>query len=180
MNKESKTNKRLLIAGLFALCLCLAVALFVHLGNMGGEAADPQITDPPPDSELVSVAEIEPATEPTTEPDLAPEPVEVPPVTTPQAEESQPTDRPKTPEEATPPEPPVVEDETEVTNPAQPPAYTPEQTQPSAQPSSTQGGDTNSSGQASVPGLGWVTSPDEPNTQGTAPNAGTGDPVGDM
>lgn len=176
MNKESKNNKKLLIAGLSALCLCLVVGLFAYLGGMGGEVADPEIIDMLPDATPVSVAEIEPVTEPATTPDV----IEVQPIITPQEDSTQEADRVKTPEEATPPESPLVEDEEELVNPAQTPTYTPEQTQPSANSGTPQGGDTNSSGQVWVPGFGWVTPTNEPNTQETAPNAGTGDPVGDM
>lgn len=179
MNKDSKTNKKLLIAGLLVLCFCLAVGLFVHLGGMGGVVAAPATADDPPEETPVSVTEIIPTPDGTTVPATIVPQTTVPPVTAPPTEENQPTDRVKTPEEAAPPEPPVVEDEVELTNPTQPPTYTPEQTQPSAQPSSPQGGERNSNGDIWMPGFGWVPYGGE-NSQGTAPNAGTGDPVGDM
>lgn len=172
MKKESKNNKKLLAIGLAALCVCLVVGLFYYLGGMGGKLSGPEVIDTPQQDNPASVAEITP---PESVPATIPAPSEV---QTPQADEAGRSDRPKSPEEAVPPEPPQVENEDDLKNPEQPPEYTPEQTQPSA--NTPQGGDTNGNGQVWVPGFGWVTPSGEPNTQGTAPNAGTGDPVGDM
>jgi len=75
-------------------------------------------------------------------------------------------DKPKTPAEATPPATPPAETEGSTSSTTvQPETSTP------------QSGDTNSSGAIYVPGFGWVENSGE-NSQGTAPNAGTGEVIG--
>lgn len=59
---------------------------------------------------------------------------------------------------------------------AEPPKSTPKPTQPDTPKS----GDRNDKGEIYVPGFGWVEDSGEDNTQEEAPNAGTGDPIGDM
>lgn len=174
MKKELKNRKKLLVIGLAALCCCLAVGLFVYLGGMGGKAPDAITADPAREDTGVSVPDIA-----TPEPDTPD--ISVPAVVQADNPTGEPAaDRPKSPKDAVPPEPPTVENEEDLQNPEQPPEYAPEQTQPSANTGTPQGGDTNGNGQVWVPGFGWMTPNGEPNTQGTAPNAGTGDPVGDM
>lgn len=173
MKKEIKNKKKLLVIGLAALCCCLVVGLFVYLGGMGGKAPDTIATDLAQEDNSASVPDI--AIPENDAPDIS-----VPAAIQADTPASEPdTDRPKTPEDAVPPEPPAVENEEDLQNAEQPPAYTPEQTEPSAQPSGPQGGDINGNGEIWVPGFGWVPYGGE-NSQGTAPNAGTGDPVGDM
>lgn len=83
--------------------------------------------------------------------------------------------KPQTKDEAVPPTdntPPVVDDkgeeEQKVVEPNKPAIDTPTS------------GDVNESGAVYVPGLGWIEDSGEPNTVITAPNAGTGDVIGEM
>ena len=176
MKKEARNKKKLLVFGLAALCCCLVVGLFVYLGGMGGKAPGTIPTDQAQEDNSATVPDIVTPGPESQTPDIS-----VPAAIQAGNSASNPaTDRPKTPEDAVPPEPPAVENEEDLQNTEQPPEYTPEQTEPSANTGTPQGGDTNGNGQVWVPGFGWMTPNGEPNTQGTAPNAGTGDPVGDM
>lgn len=88
-------------------------------------------------------------------------------------------EKPKTPGEATPPAPPKVTDEKALTDPSKPPEYTPEQTKPGTKASTPKGGE-KKDGKIYVPGFGWVEDKGGGVKVETAPNAGTGEPVGDM
>lgn len=81
--------------------------------------------------------------------------------------------KPKTPAEATPP--PTPETDHEPSGSAAPSSSTPTPAKPETD--TPQSGDTNSNGAIYVPGFGWVENSGE-NSQGTAPNAGTGEKVG--
>lgn len=93
--------------------------------------------------------------------------------------QSKPSDgKPKTPAEATPPETPGNVTQNDNGTNSSPDSSTTAPANP--EPDTPQGGETNSSGAIYVPGFGWVEDSGEENSQGTAPNAGTGDVVGDM
>lgn len=183
MKNEYNKKKRITIIALSIAAVCLAGGLFWYMGALGN-------TQPP-----VSPVESQPVTEPTvTVPEIKPESTTKPDATTPEQESSAQTGtvtgdvqqkpsegKPKTPAEAAPPaEPPKDEavSSAPVENPDAGGQCQPEHT-PQQEADQPQGGETRSDGAVYVPGFGWVPYEGE-NSTGTAPNAGTGKPVGDM
>lgn len=182
-----KIKRRVLIAGLSMLCVCLICGLFYHLNNM---AATPQPALPisqQPDGDSVSVPDIsaaeaessvstegEPAvTVPPIKDDLVSSPSQV------QGDKGTASERQMEKEKVTPPSAPPDDLDDDVEYGVQP-EHDPETTPPPAiPPKEPQGGDTRSDGAVYVPGFGWVENSGE-NTQTTAPNAGTGEIVGEM
>lgn len=196
MKNEYNKKKRITIIALSAVAVCLAGGLFWYMGTLGN-------TQPP-----VSQTESQPVTEPTvTVPEIKPERTEesstAAPETTTAPENAAGTEpessaqtgtvtgdvqpkpsegKPKTPAEATPPaEPPKDEavSSAPVENPDAGGQCQPEHT-PQQEADQPQGGETRSDGAVYVPGFGWVEDSGEENQTIIAPNAGTGEPVGDM
>lgn len=195
MKNEYNKKKRITIITLSALAVCLAVGLFWYMGTLGN-------TQPP-----VAQTESQPEPEPSvTVPEIKPESTTAPSTSTPETtSESETTSepekesssaagtvagdvqakpsegKPKSPAEATPPaEPPkgTPESSAPVENPDASGQCQPEHT-PQPEPNQPQGGETRSDGAVYVPGFGWVPYEGENSTE-TAPNAGTGKPVGEM
>jgi len=88
--------------------------------------------------------------------------------------------KPKTPAEATPPETPATttHDPADAADSKTPPKSTKTPAEPKTNTPAS--GEKNSKGQIYVPGFGWVDDSGEENSQGTAPNAGSGEDIGDM
>ena len=189
MKNEYNKKKRITIITLSALTVCLAVGLFWYMGTLGNTQ--------PPAAQTESQPEPEPSV---TVPEIKPESTTAPSTSTPgttsepekesssaagtvagdvQAKPSE--GKPKSPAEATPPaEPPkgTPESSAPVESPDASGQCQPEHT-PQPEPDQPQGGETRSDGAVYVPGFGWVPYEGENSTE-TAPNAGTGKPVGEM
>lgn len=210
MKNDYNKKKRITILVLSAVAVCLAGGLFWYMGTLGSTQPPVAQTESQPETEpVVTVPEIKPenitetsAAEPsTTEPSVT-EPSTTEPETTSEPKSTAGTEpengthtgtvtsdvqkkpsegRPKTPEEATAPaEPPkdVAVSSAPVENPDAGGTCQPEHT-PQPEQDQPQGGETRSDGAVYVPGFGWVPYEGE-NSTGAAPNAGTGEPVGEM
>lgn len=197
MKMTDKKKRGALIAGLSLLCVCLICGLFIHLDNM---ADTPQpalpIHSQQPDGESVSVPDISapevqtvtPITPAESSAPAADDPaVKVPPikdgpVSAPsqvQGDKGTAAQRQQEKENAAPPSAPPDELGDDAEYGVQP-EHNPETTPPPVNPpQEAQGGDTRSDGAIYVPGFGWVENSGE-NTQTIAPNAGTGEIVGEM
>ena len=183
MKKDYSTKKKAAIGALSIVAVCLAGGLFYYTGTMGGQPQETPVESTAPVESQVVVPEIKPEATPkttqtesnTSETDPSETPAEpsqetAAPAGTETPAQSKPSDgKPKSPTEATPPSDPPGETKQSSENSAN---STQEQTQP-------QGGEKRSDGAIYVPGFGWVEYEGE-NSQGTAPNAGIGEPVGDM
>ena len=184
MNQEYNKKKKVTIIALSLAAFCLAGGLFYYMGTLDNSKPPASQTESQPSSEVtVTVPEIKPegtvSTDSTTGSSGDTESTEGTPSVTSDVQEKPSADKPKSPSEATPPtEAPAETDKAPVENPDTSGTCQPEHT---AQPDTNQpqGGETNSSGAVYVPGFGWVENEGE-NSNGTAPNAGTGDPIGDM
>lgn len=178
MKKSYTAKKKAAITALSLVAICLAGGLFYYISNMGGQPPEvPAESTPSAETEVI-VPEIKPEITPevtqssnTSEvtpsetPSTTQEPSALPATNETQDQVSKPSDgKPKSPSEAVPPSSPP---------PADAPKTEPKQEQP-------QGGEKRSDGAIYVPGFGWVEDSGEENETKTAPNAGTGDPVGDM
>lgn len=198
MKNEYNKKKRITIIALSALAVCLAAGLFWYMGTLGNTQPPAAQTESQPEPEpSVTVPEIKPestkqptvAEQGTTKPDTSePETTSAPKTGNSQTGtvtgdvQAKPSEgKPKSPAEATPPaEPPKesAESSAPVENPDASGQCQPEHTsQP--EPEQPQGGETRSDGAVYVPGFGWVPYEGENSTE-TAPNAGTGKPVGEM
>ena len=174
MKKNYTAKKKAVITALSLVAVCLAGGLFYYISNMGGQPPETPVGSTPPAEVEVFVPEIKPETTPEVKqdgntsavmPSETPEQSAPPASTEPQGQVSKPSDgKPKSPSEAVPPSSP-------------PPANSPETEPKQEQP---QGGEKRSDGAIYVPGFGWVEDSGEENETKTAPNAGTGEPVGDM
>ena len=197
MNKDYNKKKKATIITLSLAAVCLAGGLFYYMGTLGNTVppVSEAESEPPVQTEVV-VPEIEaetPASTESSKPVETSKPVES--GQTSEAEESttagsqtqtgakeKPSDgKPKSPTEATPPAEPPKETESSapVENPDESGTCQPEHT-PQQETNQPQGGETRSDGAVYVPGFGWIEDSGEENTTTVAPNAGTGDPVGDM
>lgn len=196
MKNEYNKKKRIAIITLSALAVCLAGGLFWYMGTLGN--TQPPVVQAESQTEpeqTVTVPEIKPEStqEPsTTAPETTPEPETT---SQPETESSSPAGtvtgdvqakpsegKPKSPAEATPPaEPPkdTAESSVPVENPDAGGQCQPEHT-PEPEPDQPQGGETRSDGAVYVPGFGWIEDSGEENQTIIAPNAGTGEPVGEM
>ncbi|RFZ77813.1 hypothetical protein DS742_16295 [Lacrimispora amygdalina] len=171
MKKNYTAKKKAVITALSLVAVCLAGGLFYYISNMGGQPPETPVGSTPPAEVEVFVPEIKPQTTPEVKQDsntseVTPsETPEQPASTETQGQVSKPSDgKPKSPSEAVPPSSPP---------PANSPKTEPKQEQP-------QGGEKRSDGAIYVPGFGWIEDSGEENETKTAPNAGTGEPVGDM
>lgn len=191
MKKDYNSKKKTTIVALSLVAVCLVVGLVYVMGTMNNKPpALPVESKPPVETEIV-VPEIKPESKPSEGNTAVDDTTDT---STDTNVEKPSDDKPKTPEEATPPaEQPKTEDDTDRTPPPaesgkdheftpeapdKQPEYKPEQTQPDSKPDQPQGGD-KQDGKIYFPGFGWVEEGGE-NSQGSAPNAGTGKPVGDM
>ena len=195
MKNEYNKKKRITIIALSAVAVCLAGGLFWYMGTLGNTQPPVSQTESQPEIEpTVTVPEIKP--ESTSEPSTtAPETTPTPESTSEPEQESgsqtgtvtgdvqqKPSEgKPKTPAEATPPaEPPKDEavSSAPVENPDAGGQCQPEHT-PQQEPDQPQGGE-KQNGKIYVPGFGWIEDEGGGSNVHEAPNAGTGDPVGDM
>ena len=184
MKKDYSTKKKAAIAALSIVAVCLAGGLFYYIGTMGGQPQETHVESTAPVESQVVVPEIKPEATPkiaqtesnTSEADPSKTPAEpsqetAAPAGTETPAQSKPSDgKPKSPTEATPPSDPPAETNQGSGNGSN---STQEQNQP-------QGGEKRSDGAIYVPGFGWVEDSGEENETIIAPNAGTGEPVGDM
>ena len=181
MKKDYNTKKKAAIAALSIVAVCLAGGLFYYTGTMGGQPQEAPVESTAPVETQVVMPEITTEPSSTTEPQAETEPT---PSTEPakatgtetensfsgsntqDTTQSKPSDgKPKSPSEATPP--------------SSPPTETENGSAGSSESEQPQAGEKRSDGKVYFPGFGWVEDEGE-NSQGTAPNAGTGEPVGDM
>ena len=180
MKKEYTTKKKAVIAALSLVAVCLAGGLFYYIGTMGGQPQETPAKSTAPVETQVVVPEIKPEATPKTDsgiseadPSEAPaEPLQEPSAPassdTQDTTQSKPSDgKPKSPTEATPPSKPPAE-----TNQGSENSSNSKQEQP-------QGGE-KKDGKIYVPGFGWIEDEGGGSDVHEAPNAGTGDPVGDM
>ncbi len=181
MKKDYSTKKKAAIAALSIVAVCLAGGLFYYTGTMGGQPQETPVESTAPVESQVVVPEIKPEVTPKTtqtesntseaapsEPSqetAAPASSE-----TQDATQSKPSDgKPKSPSEAVPPSSPPAE-----TN--QDSGSGSNSTQDQSEP---QGGE-KKDGKIYVPGFGWIEDEGGGSDVHEAPNAGTGEPVGDM
>jgi hypothetical protein len=160
--RNYNTKKKTVIIILSLVAVCLAGGLFYYIGTMDGQSPAPEESMPSVETQVI-VPEIK-IEKPSDDEPKSTEEV-APPISseTQSSAQSKPSDgKPKSPDQATPPSEPPAENSGSQN----------EQNQP-------QGGEKRSDGAVYVPGFGWVEYEGE-NSQGTAPNAGTGEPVGDM
>ncbi|GAB6108394.1 hypothetical protein SDC9_136276 [bioreactor metagenome] len=173
MKKNYTAKKKAVIAALSLVAVCLAGGLFYYISNMGGQPPEAPVESTPPAKVEVFVPEIKPETTPEVKqdgnisevtPSETPEQSAPPASTEPQEQVSKPSDgKPKSPSEVVPPSSPP---------PANSPKTEPKQEQP-------QGGE-KKDGKIFVPGFGEIEDEGGGSDVHEAPNAGTGDPVGDM
>ncbi|MDD3393265.1 MAG: hypothetical protein PHG19_01310 [Anaerotignum sp.] len=181
MKKDYSTKKKAAIVALSIVAVCLAGGLFYYTGTMGGQPQETPVESTAPVESQVVVPEIKPEATPkaaqtesntseaapSEKPDTSQETVAPSGTETPA--QSKPSDgKPKSPTEATPPSDPPAETNQGSGNSSN---STQEQTQP-------QGGEKD--GKIYVPGFGWIDNEGGGSDVHEAPNAGTGEPVGDM
>ena len=185
MKKDYSTKKKATIAALSIVAVCLAGGLFYYTSTMGGQPQETPVESTAPVDTQVVVPEIKPEATPKTAQtdssttDAAPSenPAEPSQETaapasseTRDATQSKPSDgKPKSPSEAVPPSSPPAE-----TN--QGSGSGSNGTQDQSEP---QGGE-KKDGKIYVPGFGWIEDEGGGSDVHEAPNAGTGEPVGDM
>lgn len=156
------TQKRLIISGLTALCVVLAVAIFTFIGG-SGEKRESNIADnisnnvtvddiKANDKPAMSVPDIQKISVTETESKASGVENVVLDVSNQQSVEVPITEPHKKPPE---PEKPVVKDEKAVKNPEKPPVYEKEQTVVEKKSSEPKSGD-KKDGMIYIPGFGWV------------------------
>lgn len=182
MKKDHKLKKKVIITTLSLAAVCLAGGLFYYINTIGGQPPEAFTESLSPANVEVVVPDLEPKTAPninqgdstTSGAMLSEKPSEAPAQSTLTSDETQgqvskPSDgKPKSPTEAVPPSSP-------------PSAATDNNAVPESEPyqEQPQGGD-KKDGKIFVPGFGWIEDEGGGSTVKEAPNAGTGDPVGDM
>lgn len=179
MKKDYTVKKKAAITALSLAAVCLAGGLFYYINTIGGQPPEAFTESLSPANVEVVVPNLEPETSPNTNHSSEAIPSEktseTPAQSTPstnnetQGQVSKPSDgKPKSPSEAIPPSSP-------------PPAATDNNAVPESEPyqEQPQGGD-KKDGKIFVPGFGWIEDEGGGSTVKKAPNAGTGDPVGDM
>lgn len=200
MKNDYNKKKRITIIALSAVAVCLAGGLFWYMGTLGVTQPSVAQTESQPETEpVVIVPEIKPesVTEPrtiepsATESETTSEPkstVETEPensvhmgAATGEVQQKPSEGKPKSPAEATPPaEQPKDEaaSSAPVENPDADGQCQPEHT-PQPEPDQPQGGE-KQNGKIYVPGFGWIEDEGGGSDVHEAPNAGTGEPVGEM
>lgn len=180
--KNYNTQKKIVIAALSLICLCLAAGLIYYLGYIDHSPAPPVISEDA--SGTVPEVTVPPITVPDNDAatkDSGTIAQSTGTDTTPPPQDGTPSgEKPKTPEEAIPPAPPKMTDEKALTDPAKPPEYTPQQTKPDTKTDKPKSGD-KKDGKIYVPGFGWVEDSGESNTQSDTDNGQhNGNKVGEM
>lgn len=189
MKKDYNSKKKATIMALSLAAICLVGGLIYYVGSMGSEPPALPVESKPPVETEVTVPEIKPESTPSTEaptasetqPETSSQPTTTTPSTNGDVAEKPSEGKPKSPTEATPPaeKPKETDKQAPVENPDDNGNCQPEQ-KPQQEPDQPQGGDTRSDGAVYVPGFGWVEDSGEENGTVVAPNAGTGDEIGDM
>lgn len=185
MKKDYSTKKKAAITALSIVTVCLAGGLFYYVGTMGGQSQKSPVESTAPVESQAVVPEIKPEATPkpaqtdgnTSEIDPAETPVEPSQETVaPANSDTRDTTQNKTsdgksksPSEAIPPSSPPAESNQSSGNSSN---NIQEPTQP-------QGGE-RQDGKIYVPGFGWIDDEGGGSDVREAPNAGTGEPVGDM
>lgn len=195
MKNEYNKKKRIIITALSVAAVCLAGGLFWYMGTLGNTQPPAAQTESQPEPEpTVTVPEIKP--ESTTEPNTSSAETTPEPETTSESEpESSSTAGTVTGDVQSKPSEGKLKSPAEATPPAEQPKDTPESTAPvenpdaggQCQPEHTpqpeqnqpQGGE-KQNGKIYVPGFGWIEDEGGGSNVHEAPNAGTGEPVGEM
>lgn len=191
MKNAYNKKKRITIIALSAAAVCLGAGLICYMATLGNSQPPTAPAEIQQTAESgITVPEIKP--ENTLEPSSTPQPTAtfVPAPESGSAAETttgnvqaKPSDgKPKTPAEATPPsEPPkdTAANSAPVENPDADGQCQPEQV-PQPEPNQPQGGEIAPDGSIYVPGFGWLEDSGESNQTIIAPNAGTGEVVGEM
>lgn len=183
MKKDYSTKKKAAIAALSIVAVCLAGGLFYYTSTMGGQPQETPVESTAPVDTQVVVPEIK---------------SEATPKTTPKTTQTESNTSEAAPSESSQETAAPASSETQDTTQSKPsdgkPKSPSEAVAPSSPPSETengssgsnsgsgepQGGEKRSDGAIYVPGFGWVEDSGEENETIIAPNAGTGEPVGDM
>lgn len=184
MNKEYNKKKKITIIVLSLAAICLAGGLFYYMGTLNNIESPVSQTESQPDTKTeVNVPEIK--TEDTTSSNSIADSSDVTeatngtPSVTGDVQEKPSADKPKSPSEATPPtKAPTEADKAPVENPDTSGTCQPENT-PQPDTNQPQSGD-KQDGKIYVPGFGWIEDEGGGSNVHEAPNAGTGEAVGDM
>lgn len=186
MKKDYKSKKKITIAALSAVALCLAGGLFYYVGTMDNTTPPLPAESAPPVQAEMAVPEIK--LESTPETSTVPESTPAEETTeagctapTTGSEVEKPSDgKPKSPAQATPPagKPKDTTSQAPVENPDKNGQCQPEQ-KPKPESYKPQGGE-KENGKIYVPGFGWIEDKGGGSNVHEAPNAGTGKPVGDL
>lgn len=184
MNKEYNKKKKITIIALSLVAICLVGGLFYYMGTL--DNAEPPVlqTGSQPDTKAeVIVPEIKPesttSADSITENSGVTEATDGTPTVTSDVQEKPSANKPKSPSEATlPTEAPTETDKAPVENPDTSGTCQPEHT-PQSDTNQLQSGD-KQDGKIYVPGFGWIEDEGGGSNVHEAPNAGTGEAVGDM
>ena len=185
MNKEYNKKKKITIITLSLAAICFAGGLFYYMGTLDNAEPPVSQTESQPDTKAeVIVPEIKPESTTSansiTDSSDTTESADGTPSVTSDVQEKPSANKPKSPSEATPPtKAPTETDKAPVENPDTSGTCQPEHT-PQSDTNQLQSGDKNSSGAIYVPGFGWIEDEGGGSDVHEAPNAGTGEPVGDM
>lgn len=184
MNKEYDKKKKITIIALSLAAICLAGGLFYYMETLDNAEPPVSQTESQPDTKAeVIVPEIKPESTTSanniTDSSDTTEATDGTPSVTGDVQEKPSANKPKSPSEATPPtEAPTETDKAPVENP---------DTSGTCQPEHTTQSDTNQpqsgdkqDGKIYVPGFGWIEDEGGGSNVHEAPNAGTGEAVGDM
>lgn len=159
MKLSEKAKKRIIIAGLSAVCVILVIAISSQFKKDDSSDAIIPVTPTVTDAAELDADIITPAVETSNEQEITVQPIEPTATSAPtkgadstgteQSIQTEPV-KPKAPTET-----PAVSDEKAVTNPDKEPEYKPED-KVKTKPSEPKSGDKNEKGQVYVPGFGWV------------------------
>lgn len=188
MKKDYNSKKKATIVALSLVAVCLVVGLVYVMGTMNNEPpALPVESKPPVETEIV-VPEIKPESTPSTEaptvsetqPETSSQPTTTTPPTSGDVAAKPSEGKPKSPSVATPPaeKPKETDKQAPVENPDDNGNCQPEQ-KPQQEQNQPQGGE-KEDGKIYVPGFGWIEDEGGGSNVHEAPNAGTGDQIGDM
>lgn len=159
MKLSEKAKKRIIIAGLSAVCVILVIAISSQFKKDDSSDAIIPVTPTVTDAAELDADIITPAVETSNEQEITVQPIEPTATSAPtkgadstgteQSIQTEPV-KPKAPTET-----PAVSDEKAVTNPDKEPEYKLED-KVKTKPSEPKSGDKNEKGQVYVPGFGWV------------------------
>lgn len=182
MKKDYTTKKKAVIAALSLVAVCLAGGLFYYISTLSGQPQETPVESTAPVETQVVVPEIQP--------EATPKPAQ----TESNPSEADPSETPAEPSQETVAPASSDTQETTQSKPSDDKPKSPsEAVAPSSPPSETENGSSGSNsgsgepqggekqdGKIYVPGFGWIEDEGGGSDVHEAPNAGTGDPVGDM